>query len=81
MSVMKNILNAIWNGWKKFGRILGRVNTEIILFIFYFLIFTPVGLISKLFRHDPLKLHLKKQTNWNDAKIGQFDIERAKRQS
>lgn len=78
---MKKILNSIWNGWKKFGRLLGRVNTEIILFIFYFLIFTPVGLISMIFRHDPLNLRLKKKSNWNDVTIGPFDIEKAKRQS
>ena len=60
---------------------MGRVSTEIILFLFYFLIYVPFGLILKLFGHDPLKIKIKKNSNWQDVKIGEFDSERASHQS
>lgn len=78
---MKKFFSTLWELWKKFGRLLGLINTEIILFIFYFLIFAPMGLIMRLFGHDLLNLKAKKQSSWKDVKIGQFDNEKAKRQS
>lgn len=78
---MKKFLSAIWNGWKKFAHTFGRVNTEIILFLFYFLIFTPFGLLLKLFGFDPLKRKLKRNTGWQDIEIGRFDMEEASHQS
>ena len=78
---MKNILSKIWAGWKKFAHILGRVNTEIILFLFYFLIFTPFGLAAKLFGHDPLNKRKRGQSNWRETSSGEFDREKASHQS
>lgn len=67
--------------WKRFAHFIGRVNTEIILFLFYFLIFVPFGLILKLFGHDPLKKKIKGSSNWQDVKIGEFAPDRASHQS
>lgn len=78
---MKSFLNKIWSAWKKFARAFARVQLEIILFVFYFLIFTPFGLVMKLFGFDPLRQKLKADTNWQDAEVGAFDRERAKHQS
>jgi hypothetical protein len=45
------------------GKVIGTVNTYIILtFVFFFLI-TPIGLIKRLFFHDPLKT-LRKGSCW-----------------
>ena len=78
---MKKILSKIWAGWKKFAHLLGRVNTEIILFLFYFLIFTPFGLLTKLFGHDPLNRKIRGNSTWREVKIGKFDQEKASHQS
>ena len=78
---MKKFFKAIWNGWKKFGRALARINSEIILFLFYFIIFVPFGFMAKIFGHDPLNLKTKKKSNWRDIKIGAFSRENATRQS
>jgi len=78
---MKKILRSIWEGWKWFGRRLARINTEILLFLFYFLVFVPFGLILKLFRYDALRLRKSGNSNWEDAEIGEFDPEKSAHQS
>ncbi len=78
---MKTFFAKIWSGWKTFARAFARVQLEIILFVFYFLIYTPFGLIMRLFGFDPLRTRLKSETNWQDADIGRFDKERARHQS
>lgn len=78
---MKNILKHFWLGWKRFARAFGAMQAEIIFFLFYFLIFTPFGLILKIFRYDPLHRRLKGAGNWQDTQIGSFDKERARHQS
>jgi len=78
---MMNILRKFWSGWKKFAHRFGMVQTEIILFLFYFLIYVPVGLVLRLIRYDPLRTKLKKKSNWQDAKIGRFDMDKYSHQS
>ena len=44
--------------WINLGYILGYINSKIIFsLIFYFLV-TPIGLLMKFFKYDPLKLKL-----------------------
>ncbi|HDL02497.1 MAG: hypothetical protein DRP46_13855 [Candidatus Zixiibacteriota bacterium] len=78
---MKKFLSKIWSGWKRFAHILGRVNTEIILFLFYYLVFTPFGAALKLFGYDPLGSKVKGDSGWREVKIGEFDPEKASHQS
>jgi saxitoxin biosynthesis operon SxtJ-like protein len=40
--------------WMKFAHVLAFVNTRIILFVFYFLVMTPYGALSRLFGKNPL---------------------------
>jgi len=78
---MKTIFRKLLSGWKKFALGFARVQAEIILFVFYFLIFTPYGWILCLFGHDPLHFRLKEKSNWESCRLGEFDPERATRQS
>ncbi len=43
-------------GWEALGRVLGYVNTMLLLTLVYVLIVTPFGLISRLLGNDPLRL-------------------------
>ena len=43
------IHKKLWKYWLKFGRILGRINTTVILSIIYYIAVTPTGLIKKIF--------------------------------
>lgn len=48
------------------GRILGWINTKLILAIIYYGMFTPVALVMKLIKRDPLKRGFKfeAETYW-----------------
>jgi Saxitoxin biosynthesis operon protein SxtJ len=41
---------------------IGFVVSHVVLALIYYLVFTPVGLIMKLFRYDPLARHFEAQT-------------------
>lgn len=51
-------LRLIYLLWMKIGHILGRVNTRILLFLVFFLLFTPTALLLKLLGKDPLHRQL-----------------------
>lgn len=45
---------AFHRGWMRFAHALGYVNSRILLSVMFFLVMTPYGLLSKLFRRNPL---------------------------
>ena len=50
-------LRILWRGWMAFARVLGRVNTTIVLSIIYFLM-VPLFALWRL--GDPLRLKLSR---------------------
>ena len=40
--------------WLKFGEFLGKINSKIIIFILFYAIFLPIGLILKVLKKDLL---------------------------
>ncbi len=52
--LLPNTLKLVYKLWMKFGLIAGFINTRIILFILFFFIFFPVGLVMRLFGNDPM---------------------------
>jgi len=40
--------------WMKLAGILGYINSRVLLFLLFYLAITPYGLISRLFRRNPL---------------------------
>ncbi len=48
------LLAPVLSVWMKFADVLAIVNTHIILFVVYLLLFIPIGLALKLVRYDPL---------------------------
>jgi Saxitoxin biosynthesis operon protein SxtJ len=67
-------LEAVWMG---FAGILGAINTRIILGVFYFLIFVPLGFIMRLFGRDTMKRRKLSgaTTNWEDYRGRQSNEE------
>ncbi len=47
-------LNPIYHTWMRFGAVLGWINTRVILGAVFFIIFTPVAAIMKLFGYDAM---------------------------
>jgi hypothetical protein len=78
---MRRLLSKIWSFWKRLALAVARVNTEIIVFLFYFVIFMPFGFILRLLGHDPLRRRLRESSNWQKVNIGRFDWKRASHQS
>ena len=48
-------LRPFYRLWMRFGILLSKVTTPIILGIVYYLVITPTGLIAGLFRSDPMR--------------------------
>ena len=55
--------------WFKFGMLLGRIVSPIVMALVFFFVVTPTGLIMKLFQKDLLKLKKKnKKSYWIERK-------------
>lgn len=58
--IAPGLLSPVYMVWMKFAHILGWVNTRIILCVMFYLVFTPIGLLAKLFKADLLSLKIDK---------------------
>lgn len=70
-------MKKIWGFWKKIAEKIGQIQAMIIFSILYFLLITPIGLISKLF-NDSLKL--KKFPTWEKYELNSDTIQKLKLQ-
>ena len=61
-----NLLSPVHKGWMKVGKILGRINTFLILSIIFFLFITPYGFAYKIFGSSSKKFahRLSKNSYW-----------------
>ena len=50
--------------WIKFGELLGKIISPIVMGIVYFFVVTPIGLIMRLFRKDILKIKFSKKNSY-----------------
>lgn len=50
-------LGPVYRVWMGFGRVMGAINSRIILGLFFFVIVTPVGFVMRLFGWDPMRSH------------------------
>jgi hypothetical protein len=60
------ILYPVYRGWMTIARVLGFVMTHLILTLVYYLVFTPTGLLMRVFNKTPLEFKLEpdSQTYW-----------------
>ena len=47
-------LTPFYRAWMRFGLIAAFINTRIIMFVLYYALFVPTGLVMKLFGRDAL---------------------------
>ena len=66
------LLNIIW---MSISIILGWLMTRLILIILFYVVLTPIGLLSKLFNKDflDLKIEKEKQSYWQKRNPKKFD--------
>lgn len=56
-------LKPLYSLWMKFAFVLAWVNTRLILFILFYLVFTPTGLVMRVFGIDALDRKIDKSRN------------------
>lgn len=49
------VLRPVYTVWMAVGEVLGRINTKIILGFAFYVVVTPIGLVMRLFGHDPMR--------------------------
>ena len=65
--INSKILTPLNRLWFKFGLLLGRFISPIIMGIIFFVVVTPIGIIMRLLNKDLLNLkYNKKETYWID---------------
>jgi hypothetical protein len=47
-------LRPVYRTWMKFGLLLSKITTPIVLGIVFYLVVMPMGLVMRLFGHDPM---------------------------
>ena len=59
--VNSKILNPFKKGWIKLGELLGRIIAPVVMFVIFFLIVTPIGLLMRLLGKDIINLKFNKK--------------------
>ena len=80
--VVPNILKPLFWIWMIFATILGWFMTRLILSLLFYLIFTPIGMISRLFGKQFLELKFDKtdKTYWNYRHNDAFEKDKYEKQ-
>ena len=68
--INSRILNPLNKLWFKFGILLGKIVSPIIMSIIFFLVVTPIGLIMRLLGKDVLNLKYNKNKSYWIEKNG-----------
>jgi hypothetical protein len=69
-----NLIKPVYITWMKFAFILGWLNTRLILSIMFYLVFSPIGLLMRLFGVDMLdrKIEKNKESYWKNKDKKEF---------
>jgi hypothetical protein len=59
--VAPGILGPAYRLWMKLAEVLAWINTRILLGVVFYLVVTPIGLIMRLLRRDPMRRQLDAQ--------------------
>lgn len=62
--VKPNLFTFLNKLWIKFGIIIGKIVSPVVMGFIFFCIVTPTGLLVKLFKKDIMFLKKKKSTYW-----------------
>lgn len=74
------LLRKFWSGWKRFGQLMGDFIGRLVLTVFYFTIFLPFGLGTRLWG-DQLDIKRRVSPNWRQRETLDLSIDDSRRQS
>lgn len=77
-----SFLKPIYIAWMRFAFLLSWINTRLILTIIFYLVFTPIGFLVRLFKGDLLGRKIDKKTGsyWIKKETIEFDRSNYERQ-
>lgn len=61
--IAPKLLSPLYAGWMKVGKVLGKVNTFLILSLIFYLIVTPFGFAYRIFSSNSKKFSYKTKRN------------------
>ena len=74
LTILKSkILDFLNNYWIKLGELLGKVIAPIIMFLVFFLIVTPLSLLTKLLKKDLLNMRFNDSKTYWANKVKKID--------
>ena len=74
LTILKSkILDFLNNYWIKLGELLGRVVAPIIMFLVFFVIVTPLSLLTKLLKKDLLNIRFNDSKTYWANKVKKID--------
>ena len=74
LTILKaKILDSLNNYWIKLGELLGRVVAPIIMFAVFFVIVTPLSLLTKLLKKDLLNMRFNDSKTYWTNKVKKID--------
>jgi hypothetical protein len=80
-SGIRGALSAAWRGWKAFARTIGRIQTAILMFLVYYLVFSIAWAIAALVGHDALdRRWTDGLTYWHKRRPKPVELERYRHQ-
>ncbi|MDD5109061.1 MAG: SxtJ family membrane protein [Candidatus Omnitrophica bacterium] len=70
--ILPSLLYPLYISWMKLALVLSWINTRLVLFLMFYFIFTPIGVILKLLRKDLLDIKINKaeKTYWRKKDKG-----------
>jgi len=60
--VLPGVLTPLNRAWTRFGLILHKIVSPIVLGFLFYVVVTPLGLLMRLLGKDPLRLHWDRQS-------------------
>lgn len=64
--LVPSLSRLIHTGWMKLAMLIGLVMNKVLLSVVFFLVLTPVALLSRLFRKDPFETKKAASSNFTD---------------
>jgi saxitoxin biosynthesis operon SxtJ-like protein len=73
------IAKALWTRWKAIAHVIGWVQSQVLLSVFYFVVLGPLALAMRLLG-DPLRLRSGTPTHWLERPVTDDIAAAARRQ-
>ncbi len=64
-------LAPVHRWWMRLAETLGWINTRILLIVIFYLVVTPLGLVMRLFRRDPLDM-ARRDSYWTEPPANSY---------